>query len=325
MPHKFNVSRQRHFKKAKYRQSNYSEYNQSLRNRGRIDIWLSDEVIQTWTHQERIYDGTGSSLKYPDTTIQCCHYIRLAFHLPLRQTQGFVDSLLKMAGYPHLSCPDYSILSRRLARLSLKTPQFKLSKGYSEIAAIAIDSTGLKVFGKEEWHQEKYKVNAKRTWRKAHFAVTDEHMIDSAVLTENHRMDDSVVNVVCEQLSSHAKHISADKMYDTNAVYQTLENHSPDAEIAIPLKKDTYADDRHHKKRMSSLIVQSVYGEIGWQKRMRYGQRNVSENAMHRYKKIIGCKLHSRNFKNQEQEMMLGASILNKFTQLGMPQSYRVS
>jgi hypothetical protein len=50
-----------------------------------------------------------------------------------------------------------------------------------------------------------------------------------------------------------------------------------------------------------------------------------TENAMHRYKTIIGPKLHSRDFNNQQQEMMLAASILNRFTQLGMPESYRVA
>ena len=44
-----------------------------------------------------------------------------------------------------------------------------------------------------------------------------------------------------------------------------------------------------------------------------------------RCKTIIGLKLHSRDFENQQQEMMLAASILNRFTKLGMPNSYRVA
>jgi hypothetical protein len=31
---------------------------------------------------------------------------------------------------------------------------------------ILVDSTGFKVYGKDEWHQEKYNVKARRTWRK---------------------------------------------------------------------------------------------------------------------------------------------------------------
>ena len=69
----------------------------------------------------------------------------------------------------------------------------------------------------------------------------------------------------------------------------------------------------------------SALGPMRWQKAKQYGKRNVSENAMQRYKTIIGPKLHSREFENQQQEMMLAASILNRFTQLGMPESYRVA
>ena len=138
-------------------------------------------------------------------------------------------------------------------------------------------------------------------------------------------MDDQIVNAVCEQITAQVEHITADKMYDTNAVYQTLEKHFPDADIIIPPKDNTFADDYHHSKRMSNLIECFAAGIMNWQKYRHYGRRNVSETAMQRYKKIIGNKLHSRNFTNQNQEMLLGCSILNRFTHLGMPNSYRVA
>ena len=76
---------------------------------------------------------------------------------------------------------------------------------------------------------------------------------------------------------------------------------------------------------MSNLVAFSALGPMRWQKTKQYGKRNVSENAMHRYKTIIVPKLRSRDFENQQQEMMLAVSILNRFTQLGMPESYRVA
>ena len=63
MPYKYNESRRHHFKKHTYRQTNYAEYNQSLRDRGRIDIWLSDDIIENWQTEQRSYDGTGSPQK----------------------------------------------------------------------------------------------------------------------------------------------------------------------------------------------------------------------------------------------------------------------
>ncbi len=81
----------------------------------------------------------------------------------------------------------------------------------------------------------------------------------------------------------------------------------------------------HNAKRMSNLVAYFALGPIRWQKTKQYGKRNISENAMHRYKTIIGPKLHSRDFENQQQEMMLAASILNRFTQLGMSESYQAA
>jgi transposase len=138
-------------------------------------------------------------------------------------------------------------------------------------------------------------------------------------------MDYQVVDELCEPIDVEVGHVSADKMYDTDDVYETLSNAFPEADIIIPPKDNLYANDAHHKKRMSNLVAYSALGPMRWQKEKGYGKRNVSENAMHRYKSIIGPKLHSRDFDNQQQEMMLGASILNRFTQLGMPDSHRVA
>lgn len=195
-----------------------------------------------------------------------------------------------------LQCPDYTLLSKRLKQLNLTVPRFrKNEKSDDKIAAITIDSTGLKAFGMDEWHQEKHKVIVKQNSRKAHFAVDDEHFIQSAVLTDKKTMDDQVVGALCQSIISDIEHVSADKMYDTNAVYQTLEAHFPNAEIVIPPKDNTFADDVHPPKRMSNLIGCFALGIISWQSVRQYGKRNISETAMRRYKKIIGNSSHSRD------------------------------
>lgn len=223
MPYKYSQTKQHHFKKHTYRQSNYSDYNKAL---------------TCWQADVRIYDGTGSTAKYPNSTIEACHYLRMVFKLPLRQTQGFIENILEMLGQNNFQCPDYTLLSKRLAKLGFETPKFKINESVDDdIVAIAIDSTGLKRFGRDEWHQEKHKVSAKRSWRKAHLAVKGNHIIESAVLTHKDVMDDQIVNAVCEQITAQVEHITADKMYDTNAVYQTLEKHFPDADIIITLSE----------------------------------------------------------------------------------------
>ncbi len=44
MPHKFNAARRQKFDKAQYRVINWAEYNESLRQRGDLTIWVSEEA-----------------------------------------------------------------------------------------------------------------------------------------------------------------------------------------------------------------------------------------------------------------------------------------
>lgn len=49
-----------------------------------------------------------------------------------------------------------------------------------------------------------------------------------------------------------------------------------------------------------------------WQDKRDYGKRNQAERAIGRYKRILGNRLHSREFERQRQEAIIGCSILNK-------------
>ena len=59
-------------KKQKYRISNWSEYNTSLKQRGNIEILLLQEVIDNWYVNDQIYDGTGAPNLYSDVAIMVC-------------------------------------------------------------------------------------------------------------------------------------------------------------------------------------------------------------------------------------------------------------
>ena len=166
MPNKYPEKKGWNIPKQKYKLSNWSEYSESLRQRGNITVWLSEEAISGWYAKDRTYDGTGAPRLYTDFSIITCHEIRLVYKLPLRQSQGFIDSLFQLMGIP-LLCPDFSVLSKRLGKLNIKVPRYKKTdKPDPDIHAIAIDSTGLKRFGRGEWHQEKYELSSKASWRK---------------------------------------------------------------------------------------------------------------------------------------------------------------
>lgn len=141
MPNKHNEPRRHHIPKQRYKVSNWSDYNRSLQQRGRPDLWINDDLIESWYHSERVFDGTGSTPLYTDQAILVCHELRVIYKQPLRQAQGFIDALFEMANLP-LKCPHYTLLSKRLSQLNIKKPHYrKRPEPDDEPVAIAIDST----------------------------------------------------------------------------------------------------------------------------------------------------------------------------------------
>jgi len=66
-------------------------------------------------------------------------------------------------------------------------------------------------------------------------------------------------------------------------------------------------------------------GRREWHRSSGYSERSMVENAVFRYKTIIGCSMGSRTFDGQRVEVRLACKILNSMTRLGMPESYRVA
>ena len=102
--------------KTKYRVANWASYDRALVGRGDVTLWVSPEAIATW---EPAGVGTrGGQRKYSDLAIETALTLRLLFHLPLRQTEGFLQSLFGMMGLD-LPAPDHTTLSRRGQHLDL--------------------------------------------------------------------------------------------------------------------------------------------------------------------------------------------------------------
>ena len=87
MPNKFLQKQGIEIRKQIYRVANWSEYNQSLVKRGRIDTYINPDVVFKWYESIRVYDGTGSTNQYADFAIITCHEIRMVYKLPIRQAQ----------------------------------------------------------------------------------------------------------------------------------------------------------------------------------------------------------------------------------------------
>ena len=166
MPYKFNTDRRDKIPKQKHRVSNWAEYNEGLRNRGDLTVWISDASLGLWSAPPRTTrDGQR---RYSDLAIELCLTLGIVFKQPLRQTQGFMRSISGLLGVD-VTVPDFSTLSRRGNGLGLSA---KSRHASDKPVHLVVDSTGLKVFGEGEWCEEKHKTKAKRkSWRKLHLGL----------------------------------------------------------------------------------------------------------------------------------------------------------
>ena len=53
-------------------------------------------------------------------------------------------------------------------------------------------------------------------------------------------------------------------------------------------------------------------------------RQSLAENAVSRFKALVGVKLTSRKFENQRAEALTKSQVLNRMTVLGVPRSERI-
>ena len=132
---------------TKYKTTNWSSYNDSLKRRGSLSIWFDPEMV--WTPPPS--GKRGRQQQFSDAAIQTCLTLKVLFGMPLRQTTGFVESLLRLVGLDWVA-PDFSTLCRRQRTLNVSLP-YCGSKGPLNLL---IDSTGIKAEGEGEWNARKH-------------------------------------------------------------------------------------------------------------------------------------------------------------------------
>ncbi len=75
MPHKFNADRRDKIVKQKFEVTNWPAYNESLRQRGDLTVWVSDEALCLWVVPRRT--SRGGQPKYSDLAIKLCLTLRV--------------------------------------------------------------------------------------------------------------------------------------------------------------------------------------------------------------------------------------------------------
>ncbi len=297
----------------------WSEYNESLVRRG--EILLGFDVIDNWDKElEEMNKGkTGEPFHYPDTFVLMLGYAKVYFHLPYRQTEGIVNG---HAGSRIPSIPDFSTINRRINRLNIKikdtSKNTNPSKEEDEYIIIAIDSSGTKITNRGEWMNKKWNIHRKG-YLKVHIAVdikskkilsmevTDEHTHDSKMLPK--LVEDILRTNGCSMIDN----LIADGAYDSNDIFRCLSEKG--IVPCIKVRKNSRVRKTGNLFRNLSVIAQRNNYEQ-WKDSVSYGQRWIVETVFSSLKRMFGEYVYSVKLKNMKQELMLKASLYNKFLSL---------
>jgi hypothetical protein len=305
--------------KKKYKVRNWSEYNNSLVERGNIEFWMDPKTLKKW--KAKLQGKKGRAQLYTDLSIKITLQFGKVFHQKLRQTEGVLKSIFK-TGNIDLPVPDYSTLSKRGGELHIRLPKDK-----KDNVVLILDSTGLKVYGEGEWKVRQHGISKRRTWRKMHLAVTPDGEVRAVKLTANGTADCDIADQLLNQEDARIEKVLGDGGYDRRKVYWACQKRQV-KQIVIPPQKNakifqhgnTKTLPPHPRDENLRAIRQSTRKK--WKTSVGYHTRSLVENTMFRFKTICGDKLNARNLKNQITECLLSLSILNQMTKLGMPDSY---
>lgn len=303
-------------KKKSYRIRNWSEYNKALVNRGSLTVWFDAESIAAW-HNTDLTGKRGRPVLYSDLAIQCCLTLKMVFKLPLRATQGFVESLLQLMQLP-LTAPNYSLLSLRQKALKIKRPSMKISK---DPIHLVVDSTGLKLYGEGEWKVKKHGAEKRRDWLKLHLAIDQNtHEIEACLLTADNVHDCEALPALLEQVETSIDQVTGDGAYDTHDAYECTINKG--AKPCFPPRKNAVrhkASDEAHRLRNHAVSQVGYHDLKHWKEKNNYHQRSLSETAMFRFKQLLGASVQAQTMVRQAREIGIKCLIINKMTGLGMP------
>jgi DDE family transposase len=110
MPFKANADRRHKFPRAKYRVTNWPDYDAALVRRGSLTVWLTEEAIAGW--HAPVTGKRGGQPVYSDLAIETGLALRLVLRLGLRQIEGTLGSIAQLLDVD-IKNPDHTTFSRR--------------------------------------------------------------------------------------------------------------------------------------------------------------------------------------------------------------------
>ena len=168
-----------------------------------------------------------------------------------------------------------------------------------------------------------------RVWRKLHLAVNAETgEVLAEDLTNRHTADCARVPKLLGQIHGPLASLMADGAYDAGAVYEAVREKGDGHRVRVLIPPGRGAQPSSIRspgrwERNRNIRSMRKLGRQEWYTSSGYSRRSLVENAVFRYKSILGQRMRSRSLSSQRVEVSLACKILNTMTSLGMPDSVK--
>lgn len=302
--------------KAKYRVTNWPEYDRALVRRGNLTIWFDESFLRE-RGRPAPTGQPGAPFVYSDLAIQALLTLKAVFDLPYRMVEGLARSMVRLMGV-QLNIPDHTLRSRRAKTVTVQIPR----RQRTGPVPVVVDSTGLKLYGDGEWKVRQHGVSKRRTWRKVHLAMDAAAKdVIGVEVTTSEWTDGEVFAGLLEQVEGDIAQVTGDGAYDTRNAYDAALERS--ATLVVPPQDNAVPWEADHP-RTQALTAIAKQGLPAWKKSVGYHRRSLAENGMYRFKQLLGDSLACRQFETQVTEVHTRVAALNIMTYLGMPVSVRV-
>lgn len=323
MPYKLNEPHRDKIPKARYRVTNWSEYDRGLVQRGDIRFWIDEALIADWIAPWR--QGPGGQRRYSNAAIVATLTLGSVYRLPLRQAEGFVRSLFSLMGIA-IPVPDHTTLARRRRTVAIDMH----TSTHTKPTDIVLDSTGLKFYGAGEWDREKHG-ERRRAWRKLHVSVNPANSeICAHELTDSDTSDAAMAGPLVASSGGNIRRVIADGAYDgapvTDAIRAARPVRSPPKIVVPPPERSIPPPGTPHggTEREIHCAEIAAHGRMRWQKDNDFGLRSLAETGIGRLKGFTGGILRARTFGAQKKEVAIDISILNRQIRAAKPVTVRV-
>jgi hypothetical protein len=326
LPFKLHQAHRHHIARPQRKVTNWPAYDASLRQRGSLTVWFTDDAIAAWTAAPRT--TRGGQPWYSPLAILTALTIRTVFRLAYRQAEGLLGSVVGLLGLS-LRVPDHATLSRRAATLQVPRPRRRGGAGAeSEPMHLLVDSTGLKLCGAGEWLLEKHGTKTRRSWRTLHLGVdADSGQIVAATLTRKDIDDACQVDPLLDQVTGAVASFTSDGAYDQERVYASVAERHPQAAVVMPPRSSGVPSDTAESaptQRDRHLLHIAEHRRMAWQAASGYNKRSRVEAAISRWKQVIGDGLRAHTDERRRTEVAVAVQALNRMLELGRPSYVRI-